>query len=72
MITIEKSDPTSAESQRLIAQLSAVLAAITGDEGKGHFSSDTLSAPRVMGAGSQSSRRRHWLWCDQAAFGIHR
>lgn len=50
MITIEKSDPTSAESQRLIAQLSAVLAAITGDEGKGHFSSDTLSAPRALWA----------------------
>lgn len=50
MIMIEKSDPTSAESQRLIAQLSAVVAAITGDEGKGHFSSDTLSAPRALWA----------------------
>lgn len=50
MITTEKSDPTSAESQRLMTQLSVVLAAITGDEGKGHFSSDTLNAPRALWA----------------------
>lgn len=50
MITTQKSDPTSAESQRLMTQLSVVLAAITGDEGKGHFSSDTLNAPRALWA----------------------
>jgi len=37
MITIEKSSPTSADSQALIEQLSAELAAITGDSGKSHF-----------------------------------
>ncbi len=34
MIKVEKSDPFSSESHRLIEMLSAELAAITGDNGK--------------------------------------
>ena len=42
MITVEKSDPFSSESHRLIEMLSAELAAITGDSGKSNFTVKAL------------------------------
>ena len=42
MITIEKSDPFSSDSHRLIEMLSAELAAITGDNGKSNFNVDAM------------------------------
>ncbi|MEJ5070350.1 GNAT family N-acetyltransferase [Leclercia adecarboxylata] len=50
MITIEKSSPTSADSQALIEQLSAELAAITGDSGKSHFNPQDVSGARAVWA----------------------
>lgn len=50
MITIEKSSPTSADSQALIEQLSAELAAITGDSGKSHFNAQDVSGARAIWA----------------------
>ena len=50
MITIEKSSPTSAESQALIEQLSAELAAITGDSGKSHFNPQDVLISRAVWA----------------------
>ncbi|WP_231568845.1 GNAT family N-acetyltransferase [Pantoea rodasii] len=48
MITIEPADPFSPESQHLIEQLSAQLAAITGNNGKSHFSAEALEAERAV------------------------
>ncbi len=48
MITIEKSSPTSTDSQALIDQLSSELAAITGDNGKSHFDPQDVSGARAM------------------------
>ncbi|MDI9219498.1 GNAT family N-acetyltransferase [Pantoea sp. EA-12] len=48
MITIEPADPSSPESQQLIEQLSTELAAITGNNGKSHFSAETLEAERAV------------------------
>lgn len=45
MIIVEKSDPFSSESHRLIEMLSAELAAITGDNGKPCSSHDKGSQP---------------------------
>lgn len=42
MITVEKSDPFSSESHRLIEMLSAELAAITGDNGKSNFTVEAM------------------------------
>lgn len=50
MIKIEKSDPHSADSQRMIEQLSKELAAITGDSGKSNFTMDSLEAGRSLWA----------------------
>ena len=50
MITVEKSDPFSAESQRLMDALSSRLAAITGDGGRTHFSMDDVIVPRAVWA----------------------
>ncbi len=50
MLTIEKSSPSSADSQALIEQLSAELAAITGDSGKSHFNAQDVSGPRAVWA----------------------
>ena len=50
MITIENACPTSAASLTLIEQLSAELAAITGDSGKRHFSSEDVQVPRAVWA----------------------
>ncbi|TLU65022.1 GNAT family N-acetyltransferase [Enterobacter sp. MF024] len=48
MITIEKSSPTSTDSQALIDQLSSELAAITGNNGKSHFDPQDVSGERAM------------------------
>lgn len=48
MIKIEKSDPLSPDSQRLIEQLSAELAAITGDSGKSNFTMNSLDADNAV------------------------
>lgn len=58
MITIEKSSPTSAESQALIEQLSAELAAITGDSGKSHFNPQDISGTRALWAVAKDENRR--------------
>ena len=43
MITVEKSDPFSSESHRLVEVLSAELAAITGDNGKSNFTVEAMN-----------------------------
>lgn len=48
MITLEKSDPLSPDSQYLISKLSAELAAITGDSGKSNFTIDSLDGERSL------------------------
>lgn len=48
MITIEPADPFAPESQRLIEQLSTELAAITGNNGKSHFSAEAIDAKRSI------------------------
>lgn len=48
MITVEKADPRSAESQRLISKLSAELAAITGDGGNSNFTMDSLDDEKSL------------------------
>jgi len=48
MINIEISDPQSPDSQRLIEKLSAELAAITGSNGKSHFTPDAMEAGRSV------------------------
>ena len=50
MITVEKSDPYSAESQHLTDALSSALAAITGDGGRTHFRMDDVTGPRAIWA----------------------
>ncbi|MGE9551448.1 GNAT family N-acetyltransferase [Erwinia amylovora] len=42
MITVEKSDPFSSDSRRLIEMLSAELADITGDNGKSNFTAEEM------------------------------
>jgi len=48
MITVEKADPRSAESQLLISKLSAELAAITGDGGNSNFTMDSLDNEKSL------------------------
>ncbi|WP_419963416.1 GNAT family N-acetyltransferase [Pantoea vagans] len=48
MITVEKADPRSAESQLLISKLSAELAAITGDGGNSNFTMDSLDNDKSL------------------------
>ncbi|WP_174508540.1 GNAT family N-acetyltransferase [Klebsiella oxytoca] len=48
MITVEKSDPFSSESHRLIEMLSAELATITGDNGKSHFTIDAMNDDNAL------------------------
>lgn len=62
MITIEKSSPTSADSQALIEQLSAELAAITGDNGKRHFNPQDVSGARAVWAVAKDENR-HPIGC---------
>lgn len=50
MTIVEKSDPFSAESQRLTDALSSALAAITGDGGTTHFRMDDVTGPRAVWA----------------------
>ena len=45
MITIEESDPRSADSQRLIEYLAAELSHITGSSGESNFKLDDVMAP---------------------------
>lgn len=49
MITVEKSDPFSSESHRLIEMLSAELAAITGDNGKSNFTVEAMYEDKPYG-----------------------
>ena len=49
MITVEKADFFSPESQYLIEKLSSELAAITGNSGKSHFTADSLEEERRCG-----------------------
>ncbi|MRS90112.1 GNAT family N-acetyltransferase [Enterobacteriaceae bacterium RIT714] len=48
MITVEKSDPFSSESHRLIEMLSGELAAITGDNGKSNFTVETMNDDKAL------------------------
>ncbi|MGB9098531.1 GNAT family N-acetyltransferase [Erwinia sp.] len=48
MIKIEKSDPFSSDSLRLIELLSAELAAITGDNGKSHFTVEAMNSEKAL------------------------
>lgn len=48
MITVEKSDPFSSESHRLIEMLSAELAAITGDNGKTNFTVEAMNNDKAL------------------------
>ncbi|MBB6114316.1 ribosomal protein S18 acetylase RimI-like enzyme [Rahnella inusitata] len=48
MITVEKADFFSPESQYLIEKLSSELAAITGNSGKSHFTADSLEEERSL------------------------
>lgn len=50
MITVEKSDPFSSESHRLIEILSAELAAITGDNGKSNFTVEAMYEDKALWA----------------------
>lgn len=50
LITVEKSDPLSPDSQYLIEKLSAELAAITGDNGKSHFAPASMDEERSLWA----------------------
>lgn len=50
MITVEKSDPFSSESYRLIEMLSAELAAITGDSGKTNFTVEAMNNDKAVWA----------------------
>ena len=50
MIKVEKSDPFSSESHRLIEMLSAELAAITGDNGKSNFTVEAMSDDKALWA----------------------
>jgi len=56
MITLEKSDPFSSESLRLIELLSAELAAITGDNGKSHFTAEAMSGDKALWALAKNSQ----------------
>lgn len=48
MITVEKSDPFSPESHRLIEMLSAELAAITGNNGKSNFTVEAMKGDKAL------------------------
>ncbi|MDF7651812.1 GNAT family N-acetyltransferase [Pantoea sp. Al-1710] len=58
MITVEKSDPLSSESHRLIELLSAELATITGDNGKSNFAVETMSDEKAVWALAKNSQGR--------------
>lgn len=47
MLTIALEDPTSADAQALMDELSATLANITGDSGKSSFDLDDVRVPRA-------------------------
>lgn len=56
MITVEKSDPFSSESHRLVEVLSAELAAITGDNGKSNFTVEAMSDDNASWALAKNSQ----------------
>lgn len=56
MITVEKSDPLSSESHRLIEALSAELAAITGDNGKTNFTVEAMNNDKALWALAKNAR----------------
>ncbi|MEN4568527.1 GNAT family N-acetyltransferase, partial [Pantoea agglomerans] len=56
MITVEKSDPFSSESYRLVEVLSAELAAITGDNGKSNFTVEAMSDDNALWALAKNSQ----------------
>ncbi|MBF7982063.1 MULTISPECIES: GNAT family N-acetyltransferase [Rahnella] len=55
MITVEKSDPFSSESHRLIEMLSEELAAISGDNGKSNFTVGAMSDHKALWALARNS-----------------
>lgn len=57
MITVEKSDPFSSESHRLIEMLSAELAAITGDNGKSNFTVEAMYEDKALWALAKNAWR---------------
>ena len=56
MITVEKSDPFSSESHRLVEVLSAELAAITGDNGKSNFTVEAMRDDNALWALAKNSQ----------------
>jgi len=56
MIKIEKSDPFSSDSLRLVELLSAELAAITGDNGKSNFTAEAMSDGKALWALAKNSQ----------------
>lgn len=56
MITVEKSDPFSSESHRLVEVLSAELAAITGDNGKSNFTVEAMNDDNALWALAKNSQ----------------
>lgn len=50
MISVQREDPASPDSQVLIEALSAVLAEITGDSGKRHFNAEDLACEKGVWA----------------------
>ncbi|MEN4559125.1 GNAT family N-acetyltransferase [Pantoea agglomerans] len=56
MIKVEKSDPFSSESHRLIEMLSAELAAITGDNGKSNFTTQAMGDDKALWALAKNSQ----------------
>lgn len=57
MITVEKSDPFSSESHRLIEMLSAELADITCDNGKTNFTVEAMINDKALWALAKNAHR---------------
>lgn len=47
MLTVSEEDPASAEAEALMAELSAALAAITGDSGRSSFDAADVRGPKA-------------------------
>ena len=60
MITVEKSDPFSSESYRLVEVLSAELAAITGDNGKSNFTTQAMGDDKALWALARILKAKLW------------
>lgn len=48
MLTINPEDPTNEDASRLIEELSAALASITGDDGKSSFDPNDVKVPNAL------------------------